>query len=89
MEDCAVSLTEIQKIESIIKQFKSPISFAYHVGSDLIVNGVQIFEDIEEAVADYKLEEYEEMGKAIGHGMSKLLIGKDIILAKQSKKFLN
>jgi len=29
------------------------------------------------------------MGKAVGHAMSKLLIGKHIILTTKSKKFLN
>lgn len=86
MEECKVSISEVQKIKDVLKTFKSPISFAYHVGKDLVVNGVQIFEDIEEAIADYKLGEFKEMGQSVGKAMQRLIIGNNILI---SKRFMN
>jgi len=54
MTDCKASVTEIKNLIDMLKNFKSPLSFAYHVGKDLLVNGIQIIKDIEGAVESYK-----------------------------------
>jgi hypothetical protein len=38
----------------MVEIFDSPTSFAYHVGKDLLVNGSDIFSEIETAVTDYQ-----------------------------------
>jgi hypothetical protein len=44
IKDCEGVTADWTKLEKMAEIFASPTSFAYHVGKDLIVNGVQIFE---------------------------------------------
>lgn len=47
--DCKDIMVDLKKLEAMVEIFASPMSFVYHVGKDLIVNGVQIFHEIEDA----------------------------------------
>lgn len=55
--------------------FTNPWSFVYHVGHDLVVNGVQIFSEVEDSVSQYKAANYGAFGEDIGEALAKLLIG--------------
>lgn len=46
----------------MVESFTSPMSFAYHVGKDLIVNGHNIYDEITAAVNDYESANYFGMG---------------------------
>jgi len=43
MQDCSSLKADWQKLEDMALVFSSPSSFAWHVGKDLLVNGVQIY----------------------------------------------
>ena len=43
MQDCSSLKADWQKLEDMAIIFSSPSSFAWHVGKDLLVNGVQIY----------------------------------------------
>ncbi len=43
MQDCSSLKADWQKLEDMAAVFSSPSSFAWHVGKDLLVNGVQIY----------------------------------------------
>ena len=66
--------------------FDSPTSFAYHVGKDILVNGVQIFQEIETAVADYKSQKWEDFGYTVGEATAKTLLGSGEQIAQIEKK---
>lgn len=53
MSDCSHIKADWQKLAAMAAIFQSPSSFAYHVGKDLLVNGKDIFQEVEQAVADY------------------------------------
>ena len=53
MDDCKVSVEDAQKLAEMAKNFKSPWSFAYHVGEDLLLNGVDIFNEISQALGSW------------------------------------
>ena len=55
--------------------FESPLSFTYHVGKDIIVNGVNIFKDIEQAIADEQKGDFLNMGRDIGKALALLILG--------------
>jgi len=55
--------------------YSNPWSFAYHIGKDLIVNGVSIFKDTESSVTNYEAGKFEAMGENIGDALAKLLLG--------------
>jgi len=78
MTECKAAVGEIKNLVDMIKNFKSPMSFAYHVGKDLLVNGVSIYHDIKGAIAAYKAKEYKTFGYDIGHALASIFIGAPI-----------
>merc|ERR1712216_215671 len=55
--------------------FSSPTSFAYHIGHDLIVNGVNIFNEINGAINYWKAPDYNKFGFDVGHALAMVIIG--------------
>jgi hypothetical protein len=53
MKDCTGAKVDWTKFEEMLRIFNSPTSFAYHVGKDLIVNGAEIYRDVNNAIDDY------------------------------------
>jgi len=45
------------------------------VGKDILVNGVQIYKDINGCVADYNNQSWEDFGKKLGNALMLILIG--------------
>lgn len=62
MIECKVVLDEAKKLTLILSQIKSPLKFAYHVGTDLVINGMDIYNEVNEAIADYKDDDFLGMG---------------------------
>jgi hypothetical protein len=60
-----------------LETLKHPLSFAYHVGSDLMVNGNDIMRDVEQAIDEYQQKKWEDFGKAMGKALIAILIGKE------------
>ena len=56
--------------------FQSPSSFAYHVGKDLIVNGKDIFHEVDTAIVDYKAGNWADFGENVGMAAAKTILGK-------------
>lgn len=75
MSDCTSMKADWDKLAKMISVFDSPTSFAYHVGKDLIVNGAQIFTEIETAVSDYESGNWGDFGFQIGEAAAKTILG--------------
>jgi len=75
MSDCSSLTADWAKLEEMIKVFNSPTSFAYHVGKDLLVNGKDIFSEIESAVTDYESGNWEDFGYQVGEAAAKTILG--------------
>ena len=75
--DCHGAVQDVENILDTLKQFKTPLSFVYHVGKDLLVNGVDILHEIQTAVSDWKAQSYRDCGLQIGTALNQLLIGKE------------
>jgi len=68
----------VHGIEHLIdwaKGFSNPWSFAYHVGKDLLVNGVQIFHEVEDAVDQYEAGNFKGFGQDIGKALAQVFVG--------------
>ena len=52
------------------------MTFAYHVGKDLLINGISIYREVNTAIADYKDSDFLGMGEQIGRICEQVLIGK-------------
>ena len=55
--------------------FSSPTAFAWHVGKDLLVNGIDIYHEIDTAVSDAKSGNWKDFGFNVGEAAAKVLIG--------------
>lgn len=77
MQDCSSLTADWHKLESMVKVFSSPTSFAYHVGKDLLVNGKDIFAEVETAVTDYEAANWEDFGYQVGEAAAKTILGEE------------
>lgn len=75
MKDCSGIKADWEKLAKIAATFKSPVSFAWHVGGDIIHNGVKITKEIETAVSDYKTEQWYDFGKQCGEAAAQVFLG--------------
>ena len=60
------------------KIFESPMSFVYHTGKDIVVNGVNIIDDIVKALEDYDKGDWLNTGKDIGEALALLILGEGL-----------
>lgn len=80
MTDCSQIKADWKKLEAMAEIFSSPQSFAYHVGKDLLVNGVDIFHEIQDAVDSYKNQDWTKFGIDIGEAAAKTILGKESLM---------
>jgi len=80
MSDCSHLKADWEKLAKMAAVFSSPTTFAYHVGKDLMVNGVDIFGEIQDAIAEYKQGNWEKFGVDIGEAVAKTILGADSAL---------
>ena len=73
--DCKHLKNDIKVLEHIVKIFSNPVSFVWHVGKDLIVNGIQIFHDVESAVDAWNQQQWRSFGYNVGHATSLVILG--------------
>ena len=75
LQNCEAVEPEFEQLIAMAEKFKSPLSFAFHVGKDLLVNGTDIYHDIEGAVTAYQGGDYETFGSDVGDALHAVFIG--------------
>lgn len=75
MQDCSSTQADWTKLKNMISIFKHPLSLAYHIGKDLLLNGVDIYKNVNGAIADYQGQRWESFGKHVGAATAETLIG--------------
>ena len=75
LQNCEAVEPEFEQLIAMAQKFKSPLSFAFHVGKDLLVNGTDIYHDIEGAVTAYNSQDYHTFGSDIGDALHAVFIG--------------
>ena len=58
MSDCSSIKADWKKLEAMAVIFANPTSLAYHVGKDLLVNGRDIFHEVDTSITDYKAQNW-------------------------------
>lgn len=81
---CAGVSADWKKLQAMISVFDSPLTFAYHVGKDILVNGVQIYGDINDSLVQYRAEQFELFGEDIGKALALTLLGMEEIAHEQN-----
>lgn len=54
--------------------FAHPLSLIYHVGKNLVLNGVDIFKNIAQALISYGAKDYYSFGKYVGQAMDSVFL---------------
>ena len=67
LKHCKGIPEEIETIEKLIKTFSNPWTFIFHVGKDILVNGRNIFHEVEDAVTSYENHDWFKFGEDIGN----------------------
>lgn len=76
VKDCGATFTDLKNVENAIAVMHSPWTFACHVGKDILVNGVDIYKQIQDMIEGWKAEKYFEFGKHLGEALELIFIGK-------------
>lgn len=75
LHQCKDVSEEVKKeVEEMAEVFSSPWSLVYHIGKNLIVNGVDILKNIELALSEYKAKNYYAFGQAIGKALAEVVL---------------
>jgi hypothetical protein len=81
LPDCKAAAHEIESFGKVVENgFKNPLSFVFHVGKDLIVNGKDIYGEIASSVQLWKQQSYLDSGVQIGKALEKLLVGEETVV---------
>lgn len=75
MSDCSHLKADWEKLAKMAAIFESPTSFAYHVGKDLMINGKDIFAEVEDSITQYGSGNWEKFGEDIGEAAAKTILG--------------
>jgi len=78
IKDCTGQATLISKLEAAEATLTNPMSFAYHVGKDLLINRQDIYNEVNTAVADYESGKWFDFGEQIGMAAAKTLLGEQV-----------
>jgi len=75
IKDCEVSVEDAKKLAEMADNFKSPWSFAYNVGKNILLNGVDIYNEIASAIDFYDKNDYYNFGYQVGEALEEVIIG--------------
>ena len=85
LQACKGVEADWKKLEEMAAVMSNPTSFAYHVGKDLLLNGHDIYNDIDAGIAEYGDQQWKPFGESVGNALAKLIIGDE----PQDPLFLN
>lgn len=68
---------DLQKLKDMAEIFKNPLSFTWHVGTDLWVNRVEIYDEVHKAMDAYSAEEWRTFGDNVGRAAAKTFLGEE------------
>ena len=59
----------------MVGRFSNPKTFAYELGANIVVNGVDIYREMSAAYTNYLANQYESFGRDIGVSLALIFIG--------------
>lgn len=75
VKDCKSIADDIETLAEIVAVFSNPVSFAWHVGKDLLVNGINIYHDVENAIDAWHAQDWKSFGLNVGHATALVILG--------------
>ena len=91
IKDDLIDCTEVHgidwnQLESIALIFENPNSVTFDAGRDLIINGVDIYQEISTAISDYQAGNWYQLGENLGEAGKKVIIGEKLIQEQNNTK---
>jgi hypothetical protein len=79
LTDCEMAAEDIDRLADMSDILSHPLSFLYNAGKNIIVNHVEIFNEIDDAIDEWQAvpPAYHEFGFNIGSAMKLILEGAD------------
>jgi len=75
VQQCKAGGADVAQLIKMIKSFKNPVSFIYYVGKSLIINRVDVFNEVNQALAAYNQHDFVTFGYWIGRAMDTIFLG--------------
>ena len=75
IKDCEAGVKGAEALIKMAESFESPWSFEYHLAKDLIVNGVKIYTQVDDAINAYDANQIETFGEHIGEALALVVVG--------------
>jgi hypothetical protein len=73
--DNDITKRELQILQKMIGRFSDPKTFAYEMGANIVINGVDIYREMSAAYTNYLGKDYESFGRDIGVSLALIFIG--------------
>ncbi|CAD7929214.1 unnamed protein product [Amoebophrya sp. A25] len=75
IRDCKGTYDQVEAVLASLASFATPQTFAFHIGKDLLVNGVDIFRKMTTAIEAWKMGSYHTFGMNLGGALRDVLLG--------------
>ena len=73
--DNEVTKREFEILQKMVSRFSDPKTFAYEMGTNIVINGVDIYREMSAAYTNYLGKDYESFGRDIGVSLALIFIG--------------
>jgi len=75
IQACKGVEADFEKLEKMAAIFANPATFVYHVGKDLVLNGKDIYKEVNDSITQYNSKNWDAFGYDIGEALAKLILG--------------
>lgn len=72
---CGATTCQVEQLFQALETFKSPLHFFYKAGKNLVINGKEIYSELEAARVNWESKQYKAFGFEIGIAMRKVVVG--------------
>jgi cathepsin B len=86
VQQCKAGGADVATLLKLIKTFKSPASFIYYVGKSLLINRVEVYGEINHALAAYHSHDFETFGYWVGKAMDTIFLGDNAAVSTVDSK---
>jgi len=87
-KSCGATKKQIMDLIDALDIMEHPKEFVYHMGKDLVLNGVDIYNEINASVAYKEESDYSNMGKSIGEALNLIIVGKKMKAGQSGELFV-
>jgi hypothetical protein len=85
IKQCEGVEADIEAFEKMLAVFSNPHTFIFHVGKDLMINGVQIYKEVSDSVTQFENAKYFDFGEDLGLALAQLIFGAPIEMLEKAE----